>query len=104
MAASKPRLLVTRRVPDNVTARIEAAASLSRSEADVVYGVVAGWQGATTPLDAMDIVDEVDDVARKIGAISCVVVKQHVIVDTVAGLFLGSAVFFGNEWLGQFLF
>ena len=33
--------------------------------------------------------------------VSCVVVKQHVIVDTIAGIVLGWAVFAGNAWLGQ---
>ena len=32
-------------------------------------------------------------------AISCVTVKQHVFIDTVAGIALGSAVFNTNEWL-----
>ncbi len=33
-------------------------------------------------------------------AISCVVVKQHVIIDTLAGIGLGAIVFFLNQWLG----
>jgi membrane-associated phospholipid phosphatase len=32
-------------------------------------------------------------------AISCVVVKQHVIIDTLAGVGLGAFVFFLNQWL-----
>ena len=40
-------------------------------------------------LDAMNIVDEVDDVARKIGAISCVVVRED-----------GSLFGTNNDWLG----
>lgn len=40
-------------------------------------------------LDAMDIVDEVDDVAKKIGAISCVVVNED-------GTLFGT----NNDWLG----
>jgi len=40
-------------------------------------------------LDAMTIVDEVDDVARKIGAISCVVVRED-----------GSLFGTNNDWLG----
>jgi membrane-associated phospholipid phosphatase len=32
-------------------------------------------------------------------AISCVVVKQHVIIDTFAGVGLGAAIFFLNQWL-----
>ena len=40
-------------------------------------------------LDAMDIVDEVDDVAKKIGAISCVVVRED-----------GSLFGTNNDWLG----
>lgn len=40
-------------------------------------------------LDAMDIVDEVDDVARKIGAMSCVVVRED-------GTLFGT----NNDWLG----
>ena len=40
-------------------------------------------------LDAMKIVDEVDDVARKIGAISCVVVRED-----------GSLFGTNNDWLG----
>ena len=40
-------------------------------------------------LDAMTIVDEVDDVARKIGAISCVVVRDD-----------GSLFGTNNDWLG----
>jgi membrane-associated phospholipid phosphatase len=32
-------------------------------------------------------------------AISCVVVKQHVILDTLAGVGLGAVVFFLNQWL-----
>ena len=40
-------------------------------------------------LDAMTIVDEVDDVAKKIGAISCVVVQQD-------GCLFGT----NNDWLG----
>jgi shikimate dehydrogenase len=40
-------------------------------------------------LDAMTIVDEVDDVAHKIGAISCVVVRDD-------GLLFGT----NNDWLG----
>ena len=40
-------------------------------------------------LDAMAIVDEVDDVARKIGAISCVVVRED-----------GSLFGTNNDWLG----
>ena len=33
-------------------------------------------------------------------AVSCVVVKQHVIIDTLAGVGLGAVVFFLNQWLG----
>ena len=33
--------------------------------------------------------------------VSCLVVKQHVIVDTIAGIVLGWAVSVGNAWLGQ---
>lgn len=40
-------------------------------------------------LDAMAVVDEVDDVARKIGAISCVVVRED-----------GSLFGTNNDWLG----
>ena len=40
-------------------------------------------------LEAMDIVDEIDDVARKIGAISCVVVRED-----------GSLFGTNNDWLG----
>jgi shikimate dehydrogenase len=40
-------------------------------------------------LDAMTIVDEVDDVAQKIGAISCVVVRED-------GTLFGT----NNDWLG----
>jgi len=40
-------------------------------------------------LDAMAVVDEVDDVARKIGAISCVVVRED-------GALFGT----NNDWLG----
>lgn len=40
-------------------------------------------------LDAMSIVDEVDDVAKKIGAISCVVVRED-----------GSLFGTNNDWLG----
>lgn len=40
-------------------------------------------------LDAMDIIDEVDDVARKIGAMSCVVVRED-------GTLFGT----NNDWLG----
>ena len=40
-------------------------------------------------LDAMEIVDEVDDTAKKIGAISCVIVKND-------GTLLGT----NNDWLG----
>ena len=40
-------------------------------------------------LDAMTIVDEVDEVARKIGAISCVVVREN-------GTLFGT----NNDWLG----
>ena len=40
-------------------------------------------------LEAMNIVDEVDDVARKIGAISCVVVRED-----------GSLFGTNNDWLG----
>lgn len=40
-------------------------------------------------LDAMSVVDEVDDVARKIGAISCVVVRED-----------GSLFGTNNDWLG----
>ena len=40
-------------------------------------------------LEAMDIVDELDDVARKIGAISCVVVRED-------GTLFGT----NNDWLG----
>jgi shikimate dehydrogenase len=40
-------------------------------------------------LDAMEIVDEVDEVARKIGAISCVVVRED-----------GSLFGTNNDWLG----
>ena len=32
-------------------------------------------------------------------AISCVVVKQHVLVDTIAGVILGAAVYYLNIWL-----
>ena len=32
-------------------------------------------------------------------ALSCVVVKQHVIIDTLAGIGLGAVVFYLNEWL-----
>ena len=32
-------------------------------------------------------------------AISCVVVKQHVIIDTLAGIGLGAVVFYLNQWL-----
>ena len=32
-------------------------------------------------------------------AISCVVVKQHVIIDTLAGIGLGAVIFFLNQWL-----
>jgi len=32
-------------------------------------------------------------------AFSCVVVKQHVIIDTLAGVGLGAVVFFLNQWL-----
>ena len=39
--------------------------------------------------DAMEIVDEVDDIARKIGAISCVVVRED-----------GSLFGTNNDWLG----
>ena len=39
--------------------------------------------------DAMEVVDEVDDVARKIGAISCVVVRED-----------GSLFGTNNDWLG----
>ena len=31
--------------------------------------------------------------------VSCIVVKQHVIIDTVAGTVHGAAVYFANEWL-----
>ena len=34
-------------------------------------------------------------------AISCVVVKQHVILDTFAGIALGAVVFHLNQWLAQ---
>ncbi|POF34533.1 shikimate dehydrogenase [Roseibium marinum] len=40
-------------------------------------------------LDAMEIVDEVDDVARRIGAISCIVVRED-------GALFGT----NNDWLG----
>ena len=40
-------------------------------------------------LEAMTMVDEVDDVARKIGAISCVVVRED-----------GSLFGTNNDWLG----
>jgi hypothetical protein len=32
-------------------------------------------------------------------AISCVTVKQHVFIDTLAGIVLGTSVFFANSWL-----
>ena len=32
-------------------------------------------------------------------AISCVVVKQHVIIDTLAGIGLGAVIFYLNQWL-----
>lgn len=34
-------------------------------------------------------------------ALSCVVVKQHVIIDTLAGIGLGAVVFYLNQWLAQ---
>ena len=36
-------------------------------------------------------------------AISCVTVKQHVFIDTVAGIALGSVIFNINEWLMTFI-
>ena len=36
-------------------------------------------------------------------AISCVTVKQHVFIDTVAGIALGSVIFNSNEWLMTFI-
>ena len=35
-------------------------------------------------------------------AISCVVVKQHVLLDTIAGVLLGAAVYYLNIWLALF--
>ena len=32
---------------------------------------------------------------------SCLLVKQHVFIDTVAGVALGAGIFYANEWLAR---